>query len=320
MNLYQKSRLMQENIELSPDNFYVTLFSTQTEKNKENVSTNFSNNLARPLLLKGEYEVALSSIGFSKVGELELGEITLTNSTSESSYTEFVKISAHMGQDYKTVFSKINEQIHEAIKKREFTRRLHLRKLHQVPSNVNVLKTDSNFISLPLKDNKIYDTIVYNEISEMTPQLVYKDNLLTFKTNNAFTFSFKGNITKILTSIGSEKYDKNSLPIIVPSKNLPDFNSSIVTCDIIEEEFCQEGYLQILKCVSLDLNEAATDRAVCKNYDHMIYKKIKKDVNNIVRTINSINIKIKTNLNQILSFEQGEVLVRLHLRKISDGL
>ena len=95
-----------------------------------------------------------------------------------------------------------------------------------------------------------------------------------------------------MTSIGSEKYDKNSLPIIVPSKNFPDFNSSIVTCDIIEEEFCQEGYLQILKCVSLDLNETATDRAVCKNYDHMIYKKIKKDVNNIVRTIKSINIKI----------------------------
>ena len=53
---------------------------------------------------------------------------------------------------------------------------------------------------------------------------------------------------------------------------------------------------------------------------YTIYKKIKKDVNNVVRTINSINIKIKTNLNQILSFEQGEVLVRLHLRKINDGL
>jgi hypothetical protein len=320
MSFQQKSRLMQENIELSPENFYVTLFSTPTEKNKENVSTNFTNSLARPLFLKGEYELALSSIGFSKVGDLELGEITLTNSTAQSSYTEFVKISANMGQDYKTVFAKINEQIHEAIKRREFTRRLHLRKLHQVSSNVNVLKTDDGFISLPLKDNKIYDTIVYNEISEMTPQIIYKDNLITFKTNNAFTFSFKGNITKILTSIGPEKYDKNSIPITVPSKNLPDFNSSIVTADIIEEEFCQEGYLQILKCISLDLNESVPDRAVCKNYDQMIYKKIKKDVNNVVRTINSINIKIKTNLNQILSFEQGEVLVRLHLRKINDGL
>jgi hypothetical protein len=115
-------------------------------------------------------------------------------------------------------------------------------------------------------------------------------------------------------------FQEPSIPITVPSKNLPDFNSSIVTADIIEEEFCQEGYLQILKCISLDLNESVPDRAVCKNYDQMIYKKIKKDVNNVVRTINSINIKIKTNLNQILSFEQGEVLVRLHLRKINDGL
>ena len=40
-----------------------------------------------------------------------------------------------------------------------------------------------------------------------------------------------------------------------------------------------------------------------------------KEENNVIRTINSINIKIKTNLNQILSFDQGEVLVRLHFRK-----
>ena len=91
MSFQQKSRLMQENIELSPDNLYVALFSKPTEKNKENVSTNFTNSLARPLFLKGEYELALSSIGFSKVGDLELGEITLTNSTAQSSYTEFVK-------------------------------------------------------------------------------------------------------------------------------------------------------------------------------------------------------------------------------------
>jgi hypothetical protein len=92
-----------------------------------------------------------------------------------------------MGQDYKTVFAKTNVQIHEAIKRREFTRRLHLRKLHKVASNVNVLKTDDGFSSLLLKDNKIYDTIVYNENSEMTQQIIYKDNLLTFKTNNAFS-------------------------------------------------------------------------------------------------------------------------------------
>jgi hypothetical protein len=70
-----------------------------------------------------------------------------------------------MGQDFKTVFANINVQIHKAIKRRVFTRRLHLRKLHQVSSNVNVLKTDDGFSSLPLKDNKIYYTIVYNEIN-----------------------------------------------------------------------------------------------------------------------------------------------------------
>jgi hypothetical protein len=62
----------------------------------------------------------------------------------------------------------------KAIKRRVFTRRLHLRKLHQVSSNVNVLKTDDGFSSLPLKDNKIYDTMVYNENSEMTPQIISK--------------------------------------------------------------------------------------------------------------------------------------------------
>jgi hypothetical protein len=37
---------MQENIELSPDNFCVT-FSTPTAKNNENESTNFTNSLSR---------------------------------------------------------------------------------------------------------------------------------------------------------------------------------------------------------------------------------------------------------------------------------
>ena len=73
--------------------------------------------------------------------------------------------------------------------------------------------------------------------------------------------------------------------------------------------------LPILKCISLDLNDKRQERAICKNYDEITYQRVKKDENNVIRTINSINIKIKTNLNQILSFDQGEVLVRLHFRK-----
>jgi hypothetical protein len=193
-----------------------------------------------------------------------------------------------------------------------------LRKKHQVPSNINILKTDTKFISLPLKDNKIYDTIVYNEISEIIPQLVYKDKFLSFQTNDLFTISFDGNITKIITGINEKTYDTTSTPIPVPCENLPDFNACIVTCDIVKSEHCQENTLPILKCISLDLNEKNTERSVCKNYDQMSYQKVKKDDNNIIRTISSINIKIKTNLDQILSFEQGQVLARLHFKKVSE--
>jgi hypothetical protein len=52
------------------DKFFVTLLSTPTDKNKDNVSTNFTNTLYKPLLLKGDYDVALSTISFSKVGQL----------------------------------------------------------------------------------------------------------------------------------------------------------------------------------------------------------------------------------------------------------
>jgi hypothetical protein len=313
--LATKFREQQENIDLSPDKFYVTLFSTQTAKNKDNVSTNFTNTLYKPLLLKGDYEVALSSISFSKVGEIDLGEITINCQHNESNYIEKVRISAIMGQDYKSVFTKINQQISDVIQKREYQRRLYLRKIHQVPSNINILKTEKNFISLPLKDNKIYDTIVYNEISEITPQLEYKEGFLSFKTSDSFYLSFSGNLTKIVTGIRNEKYDKNSIPIAIPSKSLPDFNSCIVTCDIIELEHCQEFALPILKCISLNLNEKIQERAICKNFESLIYQHVNKDVNNVVRTISTINIKIKTNLNQILSFDQGEVLVRLHFKK-----
>jgi hypothetical protein len=61
MSFQHKSRLMHENIELSPDSFCVT-FSTPTAKNKENESTNFTHSLARS---KGDYELTLSSLGLS---------------------------------------------------------------------------------------------------------------------------------------------------------------------------------------------------------------------------------------------------------------
>jgi hypothetical protein len=113
--LASKFREQQENIDLSPDKFYVTLFSTQTAKNKENVSTNFTNTLYKPLLLKGDYEVVLSSISFSKVGGIDQGEITINCQHNESNYIEKVRISAIMGQDYKGVFTKINQQISDVI-------------------------------------------------------------------------------------------------------------------------------------------------------------------------------------------------------------
>jgi hypothetical protein len=317
-SLATKFNQHQENIDLSPDKFYITLFSTPTEKNKDNVSTNFTNTLFKPLFLKGDYDVALSSISFSKVGEIDLGEITINSQHSDISYIEKVRISAIMGQDYKSVFEKINQQISEVIQKREYQRRLQLRKNLRVPTNQNILKTDKHYISLPLKDNKIYDTIVFNEISEITPQLVYKDEFLSFKTSDLFYLSFSGNLTKIITGIRNDKYDKNSVPIPILSKSLPDFNSCIVMCDIIEAEHCQVSQLPILKCISLDLNEKNQERAICKNFDSLIYQHVSKDVNNVVRTISSINIKIKTNLNQILSFDQGEVLVRLYFKKQSE--
>ena len=149
----------------------------------------------------------------------------------------------------------------------------------------------------------------------MTPQLEYKEGFLSFKTSASFYLTFNGNITKIITGIRDEKYDKNSILIAIPSKSLPDFNSCIVTCDIIESEHCQEFALPILKCVSLNLNEKSQERAICKNFESLVYQNVSKDVNNVVRTISTINIKIKTNLNQILSFDQGEVLVRLHFKK-----
>jgi hypothetical protein len=215
----------------------------------------------------------LSTISFSKVGQLELGEITINCDYNEGNYVEKVRISANMGQGYRSVFNKINQQISEAIQKREYTRRLYLRKVHQVPSKI---KTDKNFISLPLKDNKIYDTIVTNEINEITTQILDKDGYLTFKTSDSFNLNFSGNLTKIITGIRNKKYDKNSLPIALPSKSLPVFNSCIVLCDIIESEHCQEVSLPILKCISLDLNEKNQDRAICKNYENSIYQHVKK--------------------------------------------
>ena len=66
-----------ENVEVAPENFYITLNSSPTDLNKNNVSTNFTNTLYTPLFLKGYYEMELESIIFSKVDDIDLGSVSV---------------------------------------------------------------------------------------------------------------------------------------------------------------------------------------------------------------------------------------------------
>ena len=66
-----------ENVEVAPENFYITLNSSPIDLNKNNVSTNFTNTLYTPLFLKGYYEMELESIIFSKVDDMDLGSVSV---------------------------------------------------------------------------------------------------------------------------------------------------------------------------------------------------------------------------------------------------
>ncbi len=206
-------------------------------------------------------------------------EITYINENSErSSYVEPIIISCETGLSYKKLFEQLNLVIETYLKEREYRERLNLRRRHNIPINNNILKLGEEEISLPVKDNSIYDIDVYQEIVNMCPKILYEDNKLIFRMRPEFTIKFYGNILNLIHELSGEKTN-SKFPIILQNQNLPDFNNCMVISDLIENEFFCENEVPLLKFMCLDNKDRLSNNNACKTFDlnDNCYKLIKKD-------------------------------------------
>ena len=103
-----KSRTNSKFLEESPDSFYVTLRGGPQTNNT--FTTDFTNKLFSELYLKGDYEVALSSLYLSNVTNINLGSIEITFGNPNWPYAIVLNVEAKMGEQYLDVFERINEK------------------------------------------------------------------------------------------------------------------------------------------------------------------------------------------------------------------
>ena len=223
-------------LEPQPNSFSLLLHSIPSSTNSKNKTTRFKNTLKRPIFLKGDYEVALEKIFFSNINNTDLGyvEITYIHENHErSSYVTPIMLSCKMGITYTELFRLINFEIENYLKDREYRERLNIRRKFNLPLNNNLIKIGDDDISLPVKENPIYDYDVYQEITEMCPKIVYDDKKIAFKMRPEFSLKFYGNIRNLIPELTNEKYTNNSLPILLRNESLPDFNTCLIFSDLI---------------------------------------------------------------------------------------
>ena len=309
-----KSRTNSKFLEESPDSFYVTLRGGPQTNNT--FTTDFTNKLFSELYLKGDYEVALSSLYLSNVTNINLGSIEITFGNPNWPYTIVFNVEAKMGEQYLDVFERINEKILSMVTEQEYNRRLFLRKMSKLEKSEHLLQNGDNYISVPLLNNPIYDEFVHNEIKLMSPKLLYQDDHLIFQTTSEFSLKFFGNILNLIPYLNDKKLNSLSEPIPIVSQYLPDFNTIFLSTNIIEfENFGDGKQFQILKIINIDNNSRSQSINIDNN--NLTFQKIKEEINNKYHTkIKEINISILSDLNNPLKIYQGEIIVRLFFRKI----
>lgn len=311
-----KNRTSAKNFNESEDSFYVTLKGGP--ESKKSFTTHFTNKLYNPLYLKGDYEVALSSVYFSNVVDMHLGQIEITFDNKSWSYVIMLDVEAKMGDALKNLFLNINEKIHEMVKVKEYSRRLNMRKNSNLDKSEHLLPYGDKFISVPLSHNKMFDEFVYDEIKQMSPKIIYESNHLIFETTSEFSFKFYGNFLNLYPDLKDKQFNVLSEPILIKDEYLPNFKTLLISTNIINYENFGDGKeMQILKIINV--NDNSRIQSINFGNENLTYQKIKVAKNNIYHTIiNEITISIFPDIYQNIKFDQGEVILRLFFRKIKN--
>ena len=202
------------------------------------------------------------------------------------------------------------------VKNTEYQRRLQLRNISEVDKSEQRIPNGDSFISLPLENNPIYDEYVYNEIEAISPKIIYEEDHIKFRTTSEFSLKFNGNIVNLLPSLEHQRFSSGCEPIYMKNTHLPNFKTIFIKTDIIEQENCgNSNEIQLLRI--LNVNDDSRIQSINIDNNNLSFHKVKSVKTELYHTkIKDINISILSDINQVVRFNQGEVIARLYFRKI----
>jgi len=262
------------------DQFYITIPSNTYE---ENTASNFRIVLPQRIRLEGEWEVGLA-------------EIIYPNSwyyLTDDTYIEYEYYDGHKGRinleighynSSEELFSKINTQI-----------------LHY-----SVLKYDVRIVEFGFNsDLKRVHVIVdnYDMISiTLSKELA---SLLGFANANFYHDTRTPAIKRTETGGTTVTAEYRMIP-------LPSFHEAIyVYSNIVEDQVIGNIMAPLLRIVDI---QGKYGDIICKTYDAPHYVPV------LLKDIVQIEINLKTDMNELFSFQFGKVIVKLHVRRRSTGL
>jgi len=143
--------------------FYVTLPSNSESTNTNNTTTNYTTNLNEPILLNGEYEVALVEAIYNLSWFLPVGSILYK---FENSPVEIIPLVFHDGDSITQVLNKVNIQIQEHVLIKKYNERYNLYKENEIRAFNN--KDNPSFVKVILSNSKfpssLYGTVNNNNV------------------------------------------------------------------------------------------------------------------------------------------------------------
>lgn len=280
-------------------NFYVTLFSNSSmDFYGENKTSSFTVQLPRPMLLNGDWEVALSEIqypySFFNVQDGQ-NEITIKKILITTKLIEFIK-------------QHDNKVAPETIEK-TFPGEWVTCKIEPgfYDSIVQLISSVNGAIKSKTKHLKFFELDTKSQKVKAVPSVV--------TVGNALILSVKLS-ERLALQLGYNPYneisDKNSASIhsVNLISGIPD--KMLIYCDIVEPQIIGDKCAKVLRTTAVTPTDGATPffaMPCCKEFTQLQYIPVQQ------KHFESISVDIRTTTGERMPFTYGTLSVKLHFRQ-----
>ena len=313
-------------------NFYVTLPSNSASSNETNTTTNYRTNLNDPIVLKGEYEVALVEAIYNLTWFLPVGSIIYSYTENQTTQEfEVIPLIFHDGDSIIKVIEKLNVQIQEHVLIKKYNERFNLYRENEILSLRN--KNNKTFVKVVLTDKKFptssygmaNNSSVINDIKStekdylQVPMLRFAEETVYIQfTNTLHTIQFTGQICEILKTNESELHSSNkdepNFVKINTKENINKFSlislvgTLFIYTDIIDHQYVGSKRMPLLRNIVIDYDTSR--KTTWAHYDNPHYLRVNKT------DLSSILIDIRDDQGNKILFDSGNISIKLRFRKI----